>query len=100
MIKHIVMFKMQDEAEGATGAQNARKIFDILNALPAQISQIKEYEVGVNIATSPAAWDLVLVSAFDSLDTLEAYRTHPAHQEALDFIKLVIADSSVVDYEI
>lgn len=100
MIKHIVMFKMQENAEGSSGTDNARKIKEILDKLPDQIPQIKLYEVGLNIAESPVAWDIVLDSGFDSISDLNEYRNHPAHQEALDFIKKVIDESSVVDYEI
>jgi hypothetical protein len=100
MIKHIVMFKLKDEAEGNRKEENARKIKEILDALPKKISQIKLYEVGINISESPSAADLCLVSGFQSVDDLNKYRVHPDHQKALDFILKVIDESRVVDYEI
>ncbi len=100
MIKHIVMFRLKEEAEGNSKAVNAKKIKDILDALPHKIQQIKLYEVGINFAVSPSAADLVLISGFISVKELDEYRKHPAHQKALDFILKVIDESSVVDYEV
>lgn len=100
MIKHIVMFRLKDEAEGNTKEENARRIKDILDALPDKIQQIKLYEVGINFADSPSAADLVLISGFMSKEQLDEYRVHPEHKKALDFILKVIEESRVVDYEI
>ena len=100
MIKHIVMFRLKEEAENESKEVNARKIKEILDALPGKIDQIKLYEVGINIADSPSAADIVLISGFDSVDELNEYRVHTEHKKALDFILKVIDESRVVDYEV
>lgn len=99
MIIHIVMFKFLDQAEGRNKQENAEIVRNILLALPSKICQIRRYDVGDNLSNSPNAYDLVLYSAFDDIQKLNCYREHPTHIEALDFIKKVISDSVVVDYE-
>jgi hypothetical protein len=100
MIKHIVMFRLKDEAEGSSKRENALKIKDILDALPHKIKQIKLYEVGINFADSPSAADISLISGFVNIKELNEYREHPDHQKALEFILKVIDESRVVDYEV
>ena len=61
--------EVEEEAEGATKAENARKIKQMLEALPDKISQLKSLEVGINILDSDAAYDAVLITKFDSVET-------------------------------
>lgn len=99
MIKHVVMIKLQ-EFEEKEKEGNAQKIKDDLDALPAKIPEIKFYETGINISESPNAFDVVLISEFDSLAALKTYSAHQEHQKVLDFIKFVADDIKVVDYEL
>ncbi len=99
MIRHIVMFRLKEEAEGADKSENAAKIKQILEKLPPEIEEIKFYQVGVNFADSPAASDLVLVSDFASVEELNSYRGHPKHVQALEFIKKVVSETRVADIE-
>lgn len=97
MIKHIVSWQLKEENK----AENLQHIQKILEALPAQIAEIKMLEVGVNAPGMPANnWDVVLYSEFDSLQALEIYQVHPAHQEVVQFIKSVVTARSCVDYEV
>jgi len=96
MIKHIVIFK----ASESTGKlQLINKLKEIMDTLPAQINEIKYYETGLNVGTSKNAFDLVLISEFESINTLEKYRIHPAHQEVIKFIVENKIETRVVDYE-
>ncbi len=94
MITHIVLMKLQDPSPEVTG-----KIQALLMALPPQIPQIRHYEVGVNIVASERAYDMALVSRFASLEDLDIYSKHPAHLEALQYIRSVLASAVAVDYE-
>jgi len=100
MIKHIVLFKLKDYAEGETKAINAVKIKEMLGRLPDFIDEIVEFEVGINIAESERASDIAIVSSFDSMESLEAYRLHPKHLEAVEFVKPRKLSTVAVDYEI
>jgi hypothetical protein len=56
--------------------------------------------VGLNISHSERAMDLVLITAFETLEDLEVYIQHPDHQEAARFIRSVTSDRRVVDFEV
>ena len=48
MMKHIVMFKFQAEANGKTAMENAAAAKEKAEQLPAQIPQLKKFEVRLN----------------------------------------------------
>ena len=99
MIKHIVMWKLQDEVEGATRGQNALAIKQQLEGLPAVIPQIRELEVGLNRQASDRSMDVILITGFDSLADLASYRDHPRHRDVAALIREVVSETRVVDYE-
>lgn len=99
MIKHVVMWKLKEEAEGATKAENARKIKQMLEELPDKIPQLKSLEVGINILDSDAAYDAVLITKFDSVEDGRIYQNHPEHQKVSQFVSKVRLARTVVDYE-
>jgi hypothetical protein len=92
MITHIVLIKLRDAATGP-------ELRDRLMALPAQIPQIRNYEVGLDVVGGPRSYDAALVSGFDSLEDLQTYIDHPAHQEALTFLNQVSEVRVSCDYE-
>ncbi len=100
MIKHIIMWKLYDEAEGFSKTENADRIKLILEELPNQIPEIVKLEVGVNISNSEIAYDIVLYSEFESKDDLQIYREHSTHIALVDFIKNLRSKRHVVDYEV
>lgn len=99
MIKHIVMMKLKRD-ENSDFQKNILKLETMLNALKSQIDCIKNFEVGINISDRPAAYDIVLVAEFDNAEDLSIYRFHPDHTKVVEFIREVVADSKVIDYQI
>lgn len=95
MLKHIVMFKMKEEAAG-----RIEELKKELDALKNKIPEIRGFEVGFNISRSETSYDLVLVSEFRSKEDLEAYRIHPEHQKIIELLSQVCSERRVVDYEI
>ena len=98
MIKHIVMFKLKEKAEGRDKAANIQLLKAMLDALPARIKEIKFFEVGVNFLEASIAYDLVLVSEFESLEALQSYQKHPEHLKVFDFVVKTCESRIVVDY--
>lgn len=98
MVKHVVAWKLKGEAEGNNKEKNAKIIKENLERLKDIIKEIKHIEVGININTSNAAFDLVLYSEFESLEDLEKYQNHPEHVKVAEFIGKVREDRIVVDY--
>ena len=101
MIKHIVCFRLADEAEGKTKAENAQIIKEGLENLVNLIPQLRKIEVGINHPATPATnFDIVLYSEFDSIDDLNTYQEHPEHKKVGEYIVKVKADRVCVDYEV
>lgn len=99
MLKHIVMWKFKPGAEGRSCEENARWMKEHLEALIGVVPEIKSLEVGINTNQSEAAYDAVLISAFENKETLAAYKVNPLHQEISAYCKKVRESRVVVDYE-
>lgn len=100
MVRHIVMWKFKDEAQGLTREENLLKVKGMLEALPEKIDFIRKMEVNLNINFNGKNFDAVLISEFDSLDDVKKYRVHPDHVKISEYVKLVREDRAAVDYEI
>ena len=100
MIKHIVLFKLADEAEGNSKTENAAVIKQRLEALKNSIPEILKMEVSINHTDAPAGnYDIMLDSEFKNLNDLRAYISHPDHQRVGEFIGKVRTARAAIDYE-
>lgn len=103
MIRHVVMWKLKDEAEGADKEKNAEKMKLILEGLKVNIDEIKSVEVGINITEDDeeagSAYDVVLISDFETELDYTMYTRNAHHKKAIDFINSVIEDRHFVDYK-
>jgi len=98
MLKHIVMWKLKDFAEGKSKNENAKEIKSMLENLKGRINEIEFIEVGININDSVQSFDVVLYSEFKDEDDLEKYQKHPEHVKVGEFISKVREDRVVADY--
>jgi len=99
MVKHIVMWKIKAHAEGNEKSKNTLLIKEMLLKLKSVINYINSMEVGENINSSDAAFDLVLITTHDDEKSLSEYISHPAHQEVASFIGKVVFERKVVDFD-
>lgn len=100
MIRHIVMWKFKETAEGASKEENLCKVKQRLEALTETIAFIRRMEVHLNENPNPQNYDAVLISEFDSLADLAAYTSHPAHQEISAFVAKCRERRASTDYTI
>lgn len=100
MIKHIVFWKLKDEANGLSKAENAQAIKERLEALNGQIEGLIHLEVGMDFLHSAESADLVLYSTFESREALDFYAGHPLHKAIMPFIAEARSERRVVDYEL
>ncbi len=99
MIKHIVLLKLKERAEGKSKADNASMLKHALESLALKIEVIRKFEVGVNFNTAPDACDLALVSEFDTKEDLDTYQNHPEHQRVVEVLRRLRETKIVVDHE-
>ncbi|GAA2010286.1 Dabb family protein [Nakamurella flavida] len=97
MIRHIVVFSVAGEDAAARSA-TAATVKDGLEALPAQIPQIRRLEVGLDLGTVERNADLVLLTEFDTPEDLAAYQVHPAHQAFVAQVGPLLAGTAEVDH--
>lgn len=101
MIKHIVFFRLLDEAEGKEKVENARIIKEGLESLIQKVSCLKSIEVGINIPYAPQTdYDIALTCLFDSWEDLNTYATHPEHLKVAAYIGKCKTSRAACDYEI
>ncbi len=92
MIRHIVMWKFRPGTE----AEQANFLNGLRN-LQGVIPQLLRSEVAVNVGDG--GYDAVLVSEFESLEALEAYKNDPRHKAVSALCKSIREDRAAVDYE-
>ena len=100
MIKHIVMWKLLDEAEGHTRNENLDIIKERLTALLPIIDEIKSFEIGKDVLHSEMSYDMALIMEFDSAEAMEHYKNHPEHKKVSQYVKKVRCARACVDFEI
>ncbi len=94
MIKHIVTWKRQSNADDAAIGEIKQQ----LEALVGRIDGLLRLEVGLDISRSEASADLVLYSEFRDLEALNAYQAHPEHQALIPLLQASCCQRQVIDY--
>jgi quinol monooxygenase YgiN len=100
MLKHIVMWKLKDHAEGADKATNAAKMKAMLDGCAHLVPGILKFEVAVAQPDLESTYDIVLYSEFSSKAALDAYQDHPDHVALKPFIGAIREARQCMDYEV
>jgi len=99
MIKHIVMWKLKEHAEGADRAANAARMKALLDDCRDVVPGIVEFEVALAQPGLEATYDVVLYSVFADKAALDSYQDHPKHVAVKPFIGAVRLERQCMDYE-
>ena len=97
MIKHIVAWKLKDEAQGNDKETNARMVREKLEGLVGKIPGLLKAKV-VKTADNCKDFDLALVSKLESAEALANYQANPLHEEAASFVRSVVEARACIDY--
>lgn len=98
MIKHIVMWRFKESAEGRTATEHAVWMKQHLDALVEIVPEIRSLECGLDTLHTPASFHLVLTVVVDDIEALQRYANHPKHLVIADYAKRVTDTRVVVDY--
>lgn len=100
MIKHIVMFKLKENADGKTKAEHIEEAKKRLAVFEAEIPTLKKLVVAINDPQTPESnYDLALICDFDDIEGLNAYQIHPTHKAFGAFITPLRENRACIDYE-
>lgn len=98
-VRHVVSWTLASEDAAERRAQ-AIEVARRLNALEGVVPQLLSISAGANMAYPDTNWDVTLVADFDSIDALEEYQVHPAHEEVVAYVRSVVASRVAVDFEV
>ena len=101
MYKHLVLWKLKEQADGKSKKELAIEVKIRLDELPGQIPEIISCETGINIGDYGASFfDVSVVSVFENKDTFWTYTKYPAHDAVVAYIQSVTVAEEIVDYEL
>jgi len=100
MLRHIVMWKLKEHAEGADRASNVRKARALLEGCAHLHPGIVQFHVAVAEPGLECTYDLLLDSSFSDRAALADYQNHPGHLAIKPFMKAVVAERQCMDYEV
>ncbi len=100
MIKHIVLWRLKEMADGNDRQTNATLIKEKLTALRGRIPGMTALEVGFDFSRNDSSCDVVLYSEFADRQALEAYQANPEHEALKPFIGMATIERRIADYEV
>ena len=100
MIKHLVFWRLKDNAHGNDRATNARLIKQKLEGLRGRIPGLLAIEVGIDFVAGETSSHVALYSEFASKEALAIYQAHPEHKAIVPFVVEAAAERRMVDYEV
>lgn len=93
-LTHIVLFKLRDRSP-----QEVQRLVQLLRSMDGQIPHLRAIEAGANVVESARAYDIALLTRFDSLAGMEAYQVHPLHQNVSAQMRAASDAIVSVDFE-
>ena len=100
MIKHIVFWRLNENAYGNDKRTNAGILKEKLLAMQGKVNGLLKVEVGFDFSNEKDSCDVALYSEFTTKEALHQYQIHPDHQEIKKWIGEVRYERRVVDYEV
>ncbi len=100
MIRHVIMWKFVDEYDGMNKDEIMSAIEEKFAHLKKVIPEIKSMSVERDVLRSERSFDMIYITEFESLETLNIYRVHPEHVKVAGFIGAVRSAQAVTDSEI
>ena len=97
-IKHIVMWNVRGD-DAAARARHIALVKSQFESLRGRIPGLLHLEVGVDDSRIDYACDVVLVTEFDSRESLAAYADHPEHLRVRRALGDLRSARHQVDYE-
>lgn len=95
MIKHIVMWKVSGNTPEHK-METALFVKNRFESLIGRVPGLEKLEVGLDISGVDYACDVVLYTEFDSIQSLNAYASHPEHLR----VKEELGDCRTARYQV
>ncbi len=99
MIRHIVLWKLKDNARGFSRGEIAVELKRRLEGLKELIPDLLELKVGFEFRSPAPSYEVCLNTLFKNEQGLANYQGHPEHVKVADFVREVTSDRATVDYQ-
>ena len=100
MLRHIVMWRLLDDAQGADKVTNMVKAKALLMSCKQVVPGIRSFEVARATPGMECTNDLVLNMLVDDAQVLAAYQNHPDHLAIKPFMKAVVKERQCMDFNV
>jgi hypothetical protein len=100
VVRHIVLWRLHESANGRSKAENAAEVKRLLEGLNGKIPGLLRLEVGFDFSGTAESADIVLYSEFDSRAALDAYQVHPLHEAVKPFVMAARSERRLIDYTV
>ena len=94
MVVNEIMLKLKEKTD-----ENITELQNILLGMKGNIEQLHDIKVNVNICTGAAAFDVLMITKYDSMQKFNEYITHPYHMEVGKYVLGVCEQTASVCYE-
>ena len=100
MIKHVILWTLKDEYQGADAQKVKEGIKEGLEGLAGKIPGLIDIKVNATGRLDSSNADLMLDSTFESAEALKGYSKHPEHVAVADSkVRPFTAARSCLDFE-
>lgn len=100
MVKHMILWKLNDGLTPAEQEQVKQNAKEALEALAGKVDGLLDIHVHTNGLPSSNC-DMMLDSTLESAEALSGYQSHPLHQAAANtFVRPFTAQRMCLDFEI
>jgi hypothetical protein len=99
MIRHIVVWRLKEEAKRDGKIANLELIHEVLEGLRVHVSGLHCVEIYPNQQIGADAADLLLYAEFDTWSALHAYEAHALHANLRALIAPLRTERRVIDHE-
>jgi hypothetical protein len=100
VVRHIVLWRLQESANGRSKAENAAEVKRLLEGLNGKIPGLLKLEIGVDFSGTAESADIALYSEFESRAALDAYQVHPLHEAVKPVVMAARSERRLVDYTV
>lgn len=91
MIVNHLLLKLKNQSP-----KQIEQVQTVLLSMRGKIDVLLDVRAEANIRPGPSAYDLILITKFASLEDMEEYLIHPAHQDVAKWIGTVLETQASV----
>ena len=99
MIKHIVLWRLNEGTYGNDKQTNARLLKEKLLGMKSKVDGLLKIDVGFDFSNEKDSSDVVLNSEFENKEALHRYQIHPDHEEIKKWLRDARFERRVIDYD-